>query len=72
MTNEPEKWVNIEDIAEYLSVSKDTIRSWIKKGTIPYTRAGKAFKFRKSEVDEYLKQGKLATTAYNIDEKEEN
>lgn len=70
MTNEPEKWVNIEDIAEYLSVSKDTVRSWIKKGTIPHTLAEKAVKFRKTEVDEWLKQGKLPTTAYNNDEKE--
>ena len=26
---ELEKWVNLEDIADYLSVSKDTIRAWI-------------------------------------------
>lgn len=25
-----EKWVNLEDVAEYLSVSKDTIRVWMK------------------------------------------
>ena len=28
----PEKWVNLEDIADYLSVSNDTIRNWIKEG----------------------------------------
>ncbi|WP_339060256.1 helix-turn-helix domain-containing protein [Tepidibacillus marianensis] len=31
MTNEPEKWSSLEEIAEHLGVSKDTIRAWIKK-----------------------------------------
>lgn len=26
----PEKWVNLEDIADHLSVSTDTVRNWIK------------------------------------------
>ena len=41
-----EKWVNLEDIAEYLSVSKDTIRSWMKENKIPFYRAGKRYKFK--------------------------
>ncbi len=28
----PEKWVNLEDIAEHLSLSIDTIRAWAKEG----------------------------------------
>ena len=28
----PEKWVNLEDIADHLSVSTDTVRNWIKDG----------------------------------------
>jgi transposase-like protein len=31
--------VNLEDIAKHLSVSTDTIRGWINKATIPYSRA---------------------------------
>ena len=37
----PEKWVNLEDIAEHLSVSTDTVRTWIKNGKLPFYRAGK-------------------------------
>ena len=29
MANEPEKWSSLEEIAEHLGVSKDTIRNWI-------------------------------------------
>jgi excisionase family DNA binding protein len=55
----PEKWVNLEDIADYLSVSNDTIRNWIKGGKLPYYKAGKRYKFKISEVDEWLRKGKI-------------
>jgi excisionase family DNA binding protein len=55
----PEPWVNLEDIAKHLSVSTDTIRAWIKKGTIPYSRAGKQYKFKISIVDEWVENGKI-------------
>ena len=54
-----EKWVNLTDVAEHLSVSQDTIRNWIKNGKIPYCRAGRLYKFRLSEVDQWLKDGKI-------------
>ena len=60
---EVEKWVNLEDIADHLSVSTDTVRNWIKSGKIPYYRAGKRYKFRISEVDEWLKSGKMILAA---------
>ena len=64
MSDEPEnttieKWVNLEDIAEYLSVSKDTIRVWLKEGKLPVYKAGKRYKFKISEVDEWIKHGKV-------------
>lgn len=55
--NVEEKWVNLEDIAEYLSVSKDTIRTWMKDGKLPVYRAGKRYKFKISEVDEWVRKG---------------
>ena len=55
----PEKWVNLEDIAEHLSVSSDTVRAWIKNGKLPFYRAGKRYKFKISEVDEWLRNGKI-------------
>ena len=54
-----EKWVNLEDVAEHLSVSKDTIRAWIRDGKLPINRAGKRYKFKLSEVDNWLRRGKI-------------
>jgi excisionase family DNA binding protein len=59
-TRTEEKWVNLADVAEHLSVSQDTIRTWLKDGRLPTVKAGKQYKFRLSEVDRLLEDGKLA------------
>lgn len=55
-----EKWVGIEEVAQHLDVNKDTIRNWIKKTNIPAHRVGRQWKFKLSEVDEWVKSGKSA------------
>ena len=60
MTTEPEKWSSLEEIAEHLGVSKDTIRARIKKNVIPYRRIGKQYKFKISEVDAWVESGESA------------
>ena len=60
MANVPEKWSNLEEIAEHLGVSKDTIRNWIKKEVIPHRRIGKQYKFKISEVDAWVDSGTSA------------
>ena len=56
-----DKWVSIECAAEYLDISRDTIRKWIKSGGgIPAHRIGKLWKFKISELDEWVKSGKSA------------
>jgi excisionase family DNA binding protein len=52
-----DKWVNLEDIAVYLSVSENTVRTWVRSGKIPVSRAGKRYKFKISEVDEWVRTG---------------
>ena len=55
------KWVSIEYAAEYLDISQDTIRNWIKKENgIPAHKIGKLWKFKLSELDEWVKSGKSA------------
>ena len=55
----PEKWVNLEDIAEHLSLSQDTVRTWLKEGKLPVYRAGQRYKFKISEVDEWVREGRI-------------
>ncbi|WP_337366552.1 helix-turn-helix domain-containing protein [Phascolarctobacterium sp.] len=59
--NISDKWISIECAAEYLDVSQDTIRNWIRKNNgIPAHRIGKLWKFKLSELDEWVKSGKSA------------
>jgi excisionase family DNA binding protein len=60
MPNEPEKWSSLDETADHLGVSKDTIRNWIKKDTIPHHRIGKQYRFKISEVDAWVESGQSA------------
>lgn len=55
-----ERWLSLEEISNHLGVSKDTIRGWIKKETIPFHKVGRQYKFRISEVDAWIESGKSA------------
>lgn len=55
-----DSWIGIDAAAKYLDVNKDTIRNWIKKTDIPAHKIGKLWKFKKSELDAWVKSGKSA------------
>lgn len=58
MCMDKDKWINLEEAADYLGVNKDTIRNWIRKGTgIPAHKIGKLWKFKKSEIDNWIISG---------------
>ncbi len=52
-----ERWLSVIEIANHLGVSKETVRKEIKLDTIPKHRIGKLWKFRASEVDEWVLAG---------------
>jgi excisionase family DNA binding protein len=56
-----DKWIGIDEAADYIGVNKDTVRNWIKKEKdIPAHRVGKLWKFKRSELDIWIKSGKSA------------
>ena len=57
---ETERLYSVEEIANHIGVSKDTIRAWVKKETIPYYKVGRQYKFKVSEIDEWVASGKSA------------
>ena len=54
-----DKWVNLEDIADYLSVTEDTARTWVREGKLPAFKVGRRYKFKLSELDEWVRSGKI-------------
>lgn len=68
-----ERWFSLEEISKHLGVSKDTIRGWIKKETIPYYRVGRQYKFKLTEVDAWVESGQSANAdKENIMEEQTN
>lgn len=56
-----DKWINIDEAAEYLGVKAGTIRGWIRKNKgIPARKVGKQWKFKCSELDKWIESGKSA------------
>ena len=58
--NYTDSWIGVEEAAAYLGVPKETIRNWIKKTDIPAHKIGKLWKFKRSELDAWIKSGKSA------------
>ena len=58
-----DKWINIDEAAEYLGVKAGTIRGWIRNNKgIPARKVGKQWKFKCSELDKWIESGKSVIT----------
>ena len=60
-------WLSITEICKHLEVSNDTVYKWIDKHGMPAHRMGRLWKFKKDEVDDWVKAGG-ASTPRNSDE----
>ena len=52
-----ERWMSVQDIANHLGVSKETVYRWLEQQTIPSHRLGKLWKFKPTEVDAWVLAG---------------
>lgn len=56
-----DNYIGIEEAAEYLGIKVVTLRTWIKiKPELPAHKIGKQWKFKKTELDEWVKSGESA------------
>jgi len=51
-----DKWLTLEQIAEYLQMSTSSIYKMAQKGKIPAYKVGKQWRFRKEEIDRWIKK----------------
>tara|TARA_Y100000768_G_C23990285_1_gene692008 strand:+ start:2179 stop:2373 length:195 start_codon:yes stop_codon:yes gene_type:complete len=56
-----ERWLSVDEIAQHLGISKETVYRWLERGKIPAHRVGKLWKFKASEVDEWILRGEAAS-----------
>ncbi|MBU0469167.1 MAG: helix-turn-helix domain-containing protein [Candidatus Omnitrophica bacterium] len=49
------KLLNVEDLAKYLKLQKQTIYNWLNQGKISGMKIGGVWRFDKKEIDKWLK-----------------
>ena len=60
MNSMPERWYSTKEICNPLGVSRDTLLTWIADKGLPAHKVGRNWKFKPSEVDEWVKTGKAS------------
>jgi len=50
-----EKLLSVDDICDYLGIGRETVYKWIEVKRLPAYRLGRLWKFKKKEVDRWLK-----------------
>lgn len=48
------EFLNANEAAEFLGLSKSTIYSWVASKRLPFHRLGRALRFRKAELESWL------------------
>lgn len=52
-----EPWVSVEGVARHLGVAKDSVYRWIETRRLPAHKIGRLWKFKLSEVDDWVRAG---------------
>jgi excisionase family DNA binding protein len=58
-------WMTIDETAQYLKVSKETIYRLAQKGDIPASKLGNQWRFNRNTIDEWL--SKKATQQSDVE-----
>lgn len=58
-----DRWQSVDEIAEYLGVSKDTVYTWVTTKAMPGFKVGRFWKFKKEEVDGWVRAGGAVSTS---------
>lgn len=52
-----EPWAPVDDVTQRISVAKDSIYRWIERKGLPAHKGRRLWKFKLSEVDEWVRAG---------------
>lgn len=47
--------MNVEETADYVGLSTFTVRRLAKHGQLPAAKVGRAYRFKKEDIDSYLR-----------------
>jgi excisionase family DNA binding protein len=50
------RFITLDELSIYLSLSKNTIYSWVNQGKIPYHKVSRLLRFDLIKIDEWMKE----------------
>lgn len=62
-----DRWLSVEEIADYLGIKRDTVYKWIERKKMPAHKVGILWKFKRGEIDEWVRSGDAGDS--NVTEK---
>ena len=58
MANEKlERWYSMNEVCDYLGITRDTCLTWIEKRGMPAVKIGRTWQFKISEIDDWMRSG---------------
>jgi PTS system nitrogen regulatory IIA component len=51
-----EQLMSVRELADYLRVNISTVYIWSQRGQIPALKMGKMWRYRRSEIDQWLRE----------------
>ena len=55
-----DRWLSVQEIAQFLGISKETVYRWLESKKIPAHKIGKQWKFQVSEINSWIKSGRAS------------
>ena len=52
-----DRWLSVDEVAKYLGVKRDTVYNWLEQKKMPGHKVGRLWKFKKDEIDSWVKKG---------------
>jgi excisionase family DNA binding protein len=59
-TSVSEQWVSVDQVADHLNVKALTIYKWLERKHMPAHKVGRLWRFKITEIDEWVKSGGAA------------
>lgn len=56
-----DRWYSLAEITVYLGISRDSVLNWIAEKNMPAHKIGRLWKFKISEIDEWVRSGEVET-----------
>jgi len=62
-----DRWFSVDEIAVHLGIKRDTVYKWVSERNMPGHKIGRLWKFRKEEIDRWVKSGGASQSQLNYD-----